>query len=94
MFLAKTTYILRWEDLRGNGSSPQGLQPILRLNFSRFKLYAAKTWLNSPTGVSHFRKYTLGRALNPYFFVRHQDVSAKVGCSPLLPKGRRVYKRF
>ena len=49
------------------------------------KSLSPKPWKPPATevaeGVSHFRKYTLGRALNPYFFVRHQDVSAKVGCS-------------
>ena len=33
-------YILRREVLQGNGSSPQGFQLILGLNFSRLKLYA------------------------------------------------------
>ena len=39
----KTAYILRREALQGNGSSPQGFQPILGVNFSRLKLYAIKT---------------------------------------------------
>jgi hypothetical protein len=35
-----SAYILRREALWNNGSSPQGFQPILWFNFSRFKFYA------------------------------------------------------
>ena len=37
--LHESAYILRWEALQGSCSGPQGFQPLLGVNFSRFKLY-------------------------------------------------------
>ncbi len=73
-------YILRREDLRGNGSSPQGFQPILGLFFSRFKLYAVPMIHRD---VAMQRPYTHFQAYPNSIATRRRNI-LRLHISPLL----------